>query len=426
MFLLNLGTQWTIPEVTVDGILFAACGVDSHAPIRRARPASAGLILFDPQLYMIALDIEEARLTCARLSTYPWVPIDAPEYDSDEQRLDEWLRDVGDAIRGVWPPTIPTTPAAISPLVSAALDFQEGLGVSLFLLPAPLTSDPDTDLSAELQWIDAGIQASRGRPILATVAVSDSLLISRSARENLLIQAIADQITAREELEGVYLVVEQARGESLHLTHPNVARSVLELCHLVAVEGSKKVILNYVDIFGLVSLGAGAFALASGGSVRTRRLHFGDYAARGGGGPFPRFYSHSTVSEYLPQRELERLWRMRLGRLFQGEETPHSQSLLNALRAGTPTVDIPDWREVRNNVRAARAHRIHRLAASARQLVALPLAERRDAILEWLQDAERNVTYINERTENDPLEDDARHVRVWRTAFEDYLNDYSS
>jgi hypothetical protein len=44
--------------------------------------------------------------------------------------------------------------------------------------------------------------------------------------------------------------------------------------------------------------------------------------------------------------------------------------------------------------------------------------------LKWLQDAERDVAYLNSRFKNAPLDDDGRHVQAWRAAYESFIDEF--
>jgi hypothetical protein len=428
MFLMNVGWKWSIvPERGPHGVIFNASGVDLESALRRERPS--GLpdeVYFDPQLYLLSLPYDTAPRTCRKLATYPWFPIETPDFDSGEVSIRDWIENVGEAISERWPPVLPSDPDAINNVIRQSIDFQQQFGVSEIILPSPLTNFPESDLSVEMTWVDEGIRVASAidKPFLVTFAISDACLLHVDPSDNQLLQLAIDQFTAREEIPGVYLVIEHSRGESNRIVHARVAWALLEFCYYVGKSAGKKVLVNYTDTFGLACLAAGAKGFASGLSTKSKRLHFEDFVERGGGGAFPKFYAHSTICDYLPERDLERLRDLHLLRLIQNDRTPASSSLFDVLTSGGSVGSIPEWRESKNNLSGSRDHFIQRVRTAVDQINGRSENEKREIILAWLQDAERTVNYLNERFSDEALYDDGRHVRAWRSAFESFLNQH--
>ena len=428
MFLMNVGWKWSIvPERGPHGVIFNASGVDLESALRRERPS--GLpdeVYFDPQLYLLSLPYDTAPKTCRKLATYPWFPIETPDFDSGEVSIRDWIENVGEAISEGWPPVLPSDPNAINNVIRQSIDFQQQFGVSEIILPSPLTNFPESDLSVEMTWVDEGIRvaSTTDKPFLVTFAISDACLLHVDPSDNQLLQLAIDQFTAREEIPGVYLVIEHSRGESNRIVHARVAWALLEFCYYVGKSAGKKVLVNYTDTFGLACLAAGAKGFASGLGTKSKRLHFEDFVERGGGGAFPKFYAHSTICDYLPERDLERLRDLHLLRLIRNDQTPASSSLFDVLTSGRSVGSIPEWRESINNLSGSRDHFIQRVRTAVDQLNGRSENEKREIILAWLQDAERTVNYLNERFSDEALYDDGRHVRSWRSAFESFLNQH--
>jgi len=428
MFLMNIGWKWSIvPERGPHGVIFNASGVDLESALRRERPS--GLpdeVYFDPQLYLLSLPYDTAPRTCRKLATYPWFPIETPDFDSGEVSIRDWIENVGEAISERWPPVLPSDPNAINNVIRQSIDFQQQFGVSEIILPSPLTNFPESDLSVEMTWVDEGIRVAStiDKPFLVTFAISDACLLHVDPSDNQLLQLAIDQFTAREEIPGVYLVIEHSRGESNRIVHARVAWALLEFCYYVGKSAGKKVLVNYTDTFGLACLAAGAKGFASGLSTKSKRLHFEDFVERGGGGAFPKFYAHSTICDYLPERDLERLRDLHLLRLIQNDRTPASSSLFDVLTSEGSVGSIPEWRESKNNLSGSRDHFIQRVRTAVDEINGKSENEKREIILAWLQDAERTVNYLNERFSDEALYDDGRHVRAWRSAFESFLNQH--
>ena len=423
---MNVGWRWGIvPEHGPHGVIFNASGVDLESALRRERPSGLPReVYFDPQLYLLSLPYDTAPRTCRKLATYPWFPIETPDFDSGEVSIRDWIENVEEAISEEWPPVLPSDPKEIYNMIRQSIDFQQKFGVSEFILPSPLTSFPDSDLSVEMTWVDEGIKAASttDKSFLVTFAISDTCLLHVDPPDNYFLQLAIDQFTAREEIPGVYLVIEHSRGESNRIVHARVAWALLEFCYYVGKSAGKKVLVNYVDTFGLACLVAGAKGFASGLSTKSKRLNFEDFVERGGGGAFPKFYAHSTICDYLPERDLERLRDLRLLRLIQNDRTPASSSLFNALTSGDSVGSIPEWRESKNNLSGSMKHFIQRVRIAVDQINGRSENEKREIVLAWLQDAERTVDYLNARFSEEALYDDGRHVRAWRSAFESFLN----
>lgn len=425
---MNVGWRWCIvPERGPHGLIFNASGIDLESAVRRERPSGLpSKVYFDPQLYLLPLPYDTAPKTCRKLATYPWFPIETPDFDSGEVSIRDWIEDVGEAISGTWPPDLPSDRSEISNVIRQTIDFQQQFGVSEIILPSPLTNSSESDLALEMDWIDEGIQVASAldKPFLATFAISDACLFHVDPSDNQLLQMAIDQFTAREELSGVYLVIERSRGESNRIVHARIAWALLEFCYYVGRSAGKTVLVNYTDTFGLACLAAGAKGFASGLSTKSKRLDFEDFVERGGGGPFPKFYAHSTICDYLPERDLERLRKHHLLRLIQNDRTPASASLFNVLTTGGLVRSNPEWRESINNLSSSRDHFVQIVRSAVDQINGKSEDERREIIFAWLQDAERTVNYLNERLSDEALYDDGRHVRAWRSAFESFLNQH--
>lgn len=429
MFLLNVGYKWRIiPDSGPHGVIFKASGVDRESALRRERPQSLpSEVYFDPQLYLLSLPDNTSLITRCRLATYSWFPIETPDFDSDKMSRKNWMKVVEDAIDGKWPPTLPSERNEISSIVKQAIEFQQQFGVSKIILPNHLTCLPESDLASEMVWVDEGIKAASGidKPFLATFAISDACLLHVDPSHNKLLEIAIDQFTSRDELFGVYLVVEHSRGESIRIVNARTAQALLEFCYYIANSAGKEVLVNYTDTFGLACMAVGAKGFASGSTIKSKRLHFGDFVERGGGGAFPKFYAHSTICDYLPERDIERLREHHLLRLIKDDQTQASSSLFKVLNKGDSVRDIPEWKESINNLSGSRNHFIQRVRMAVDQMTGKSDDEKKEIVLVWLQDAERTVNYLNERFSGEALYDDGRHVKAWRSAFESFLNQHS-
>ena len=396
MFLYNSMWTWNpSASTTPHGVVLHAVGCPLDNAESRDFPTSRdGFVLFDPDSYLWDLD----SATCGRavecLESYPWVP-DAPTRTNLSSMSDE----------------------EIVSAIEASAEWQVERGASRIILPTPLVSDPILPLDEFLRWLDlgAGVAAASGAQALLAVGVSEVAIRAHFG-------TILDHLTARDDIPGVYIFAETSRSSGNVAVNQDVARMLLMASYFAGWRLEREVVVNFADTFGLACLAAGALAFAGGYERKCRRLNFGNFEERDGGGAFPKFFALSTTAYYRPERDMQRMRDERLLRLLNADRTLSSAPLFDALQAGSSAQEVPTWRESRNNVAAAKAHLIERLCDAVDELLTLPPG--RDRIvwaLDWLQDAERNVAYLSSRFEDAPLDDDGRHVRAWRAAFESFV-----
>ena len=428
MFYLNLGYFWQVQELGDYGVCVGAHGVSSQSALttdRRNRLPTAERRLFDPQLYLRDLDLQDCEPVVTRLATYAWLNPAVPEYE-EGQTITDWTKQVAEELRGHWPCELPEARSeAMQQVIKACLDFQVQFGVGGLIIPAPVTRDPESDFSYESKWIDAGLELAEeyGLPIYATLALRDTCLMHRQPTENELLKIIVDQIAARTDLNGVYMVLEQAiPSDSVYLANSIVAWSLLSLCYDLGTKASLTVIVNFADVFGLACLAAGAKAFCAGPYTKGRRLSPSDFETREGGGAYPRFYAHSLILNLLPRDIGGKIAKKRLLRLLNPDDTEHSKSLFAALRSNQQYDQVVDWQERAGNTGTSHDHYVRSVVRETDRLLAS--GDRISHVLAWLQDAERNADYLAERFDTDPLSADHRHVSAWRAAFESFLSQY--
>ena len=397
MFLYNLRYQWAITSGEAQGAVLHAVGCTKDEVESRTFPATQeSFVLLDPDAYLWGLDGSTAERAVERLDSYPWTPT-GPGREN--------------------PPVL--TDAEVKAAISDSAQWQLARGCARAILPTPALSDPAAEIDEFLRWLDTATEVSKevDRGCLVTLCVSDVAI--RSHLERLL-----DQLTARSDLPGLYVMADTSGGSGTGAIGPDVARLLLQCSYLVGHRMEREVVVNFADSFGLACLAVGATAFGGGYEQKARRLDTGSYAPREGGGAFPRFFSLATTAYYRSRMDLERIRDARLLRLIEGDTTDPSEALFDALRSGRSTDAVPDWREARNNVSAARRHLIALMNGAVERVNSLPrIGERCRFALNWLQEAERNVIYLNSRLETTPLDDDGRHVSAWRAEFERFLDE---
>lgn len=437
MFLYNLGYRWNVPSNTLlHGVIVNASGVDYQSALRReARENFPMTVIFDPQLYLAGLDGEASSRTCARLSTYPFFPVEVTEFDSSTQSVRDWMDQTSSEVIEFWPLQLPTEDEQIRSIIYNAIRFQIQFETSDIILPMPLIEAPELDFSLLTRWMDLGHavfselsgELRNGQIPLITIPLSDRLLHASPPSTNGVLQGIIDHLTARSEIRGVYIVIEKGPDSYDRITSANVACSVFHMAHVLGIVRRLKVLINFTEQLGLFALAAGAAAFGSGYETKAQRCCLMDFVQRGGRGLLPHFYSLATLCDYLPERDmLRKLLPKRLLNILATDEQPASANLFSALRAGgAPQRVPPDWAEVVNNIQAAQTHYVQLITASTEELNAFAThSGKAQRALTWLQRADQNATYLNTRFEGDPLSDSGAHVGAWRQAFEQHIEEF--
>lgn len=399
MFLYNSMWAWNVSSATKPhGVVLHAAGCPLDNAQSRPMPDSRNdYALFDPNSYLWDLDETDCGRAVECIESYPWVPPAAARSDLSSMSDDEVVA----TLRG-------------------AADWQAARGVSRVIIPTPLVSDPNAPLDEFLRWMDIGTRLvpELDRPALLAFGLSDVAIGTHFA-------TLLDQLTARQNAPGVYVFVETSRSNGSVAVSQEVARALLMTSYFIGQRLGREVVVNFADTFGLACLSVGASAFAGGYERKCRSLDFEHFEERNGGGAFPKFFALGTTAYYRPAGDMQRLRDERLLRILRPDRTSASASLFDALEAGQTAEEVPEWRESRGNVAAAKAHLIERMCNVTDELLAIPDGADKVAwTLDWLQNAERDVAYLNNRFRSAPLDDDGRHAQVWRTAYESFIDEF--
>ena len=394
MFLLNRGYRRTINDEIdrISGSVLLPYGNVSAKLLRM--PQEYARVLVDPQLYLAELPVADCERACARLATYPWFGVSGlPDFDSGEMGLRDWEGRVREIVARRWPGH-PPRGAAIRNASESAVEFQSSMRVSFIILPSPLITEREDEAQTQAEWLDAGIAAANalevGQPILATIALHESVLNDAAFEPSGFLDTVIDQVTARDEVDGTYIVLAQDGGAAHPFdTDRRVLRAYLHLVRACADRPYDTVITNFADVFGLVCLGAGATAVASGPSHSLRRLSLAGFQEQGGGRPLPHYYSHPCIGELLPETELSTVIARNRGALRRVRDvTDFSAALIEALERGQTAAEVPPWAESQNNVAESQRHFIARIAEETHSLSRRrERNERADLVRAWLEDA---------------------------------------
>jgi len=378
--------------------------------------------LLDPQLYLANLNGAKCRGACVNLASYGWFNVTGIDpYDSKKHSQSEWKEKAIAKIHNAWPGAVPSASKEIDKAITACVATQVVLGCEAIILPSPLTSDPSTDYSTELHWLDQGLRiagkVAAHKARLATIALSDTCLRGIDPSANQLLELILDQVTARQP-EGAYLVLELANEHGYYCSHPNTIGAVLRLVKGLKGGGLSRVFVAFAGVAGLLAVCAGADGWSTGWYRGERRLRLVDFEQPQGRAN-PSYYSHPLASEFHLQSDLDRVNAATfLSRV--ADETPASQGLLKALASSRLVSSVPDWRYSQSNVSAAIEHFLTAAARETSALATLSSEKRIEYGKQWLEGAEKLASELyaigpfNPRTELD-------HQTAWRSAFEKFL-----
>jgi len=295
---------------TIPGSIIAASAI-SAVDLERRKFGDYGHFkkkLLDPQLYVATVDPALDPEIVARLAAYPWFHgEDVPKYKSGEHGTrTAWKKKHKGSLISKWTRTVPTTPDAIRKAAHAAVEFQLKLGCDGILLAVPLTTIADQTLQAELDWIEAGIQACADLkvqcPVYATVALSEAVL-HVPALKNPLVHALSNYVASRAELAGAYIVLEQTEPSSYFWNSKDPLMALLVLVDDLVRGAGKKVIVNYVGTFGLVANAVGAEIWSTGYYLMQRR-----FSLKGMTGiARPRYHSLALAGDIGVKEDLARI-----------------------------------------------------------------------------------------------------------------------
>lgn len=423
MYLLNVGYRWKLATSLddLDGVVILPSGNDSER-LLRSKQHEFKRMLFDPQLYLAELDAEKCTLTCARLATYSWFSTPGlPVFDSSEMKRRDWEKEVRKNVAKKWPAKPVEGEDDTYQACLNCLELQCKISCTHLILPSPLILEREDESATQAMWLDKALEVASelevAQPLLATVAVSDTVLNEESFTETGFLDTVVDQITARDGIDGVYIVVAQSTDDHPFATADKVNHAYLHLTRAFAERGYDFVIPNFVDLLGLACTAVGANSFASDASQSRRRLSLPAFREdTQGGKALPHFYSHTVAAELRTEADLDRIVKKRLLSRIR-DKTEYSENLLEELSAGGSAANLPAWAESQNNLAAAQKHFVTRLAAEKKKLIRKPLRERPDQIREWLETAAANNLLLNKRLGKPKLQGHFVPAESWLDRF---------
>jgi hypothetical protein len=425
MFYYNAKYKFALPGQSPSGIagaIIAASAMPAGQLIRRDFRKYPYLQhrLFDPQVYLSCLDPHVAQGAVVNLASWPWFcPNVVPEYDSGTHAsVKRWKELHADALLQSWGSCLPNDPRSIRAAAKAAVQAQLALGCEMVILPGPLTTIATQQFAAETEWIDAGLETCRAlkvaTPVLATVAISDAVLRGVSPPQNPLLHTITNQLSARADLAGAYIVLEQASETGYVCTSRDTLLSLLLLVDDLIRGAGKTVLINYVGTFGAVASAVGASVWSSGYYLSQRRLKLADFEDRIARA-MPRYHSLKLAGDVGLQNDLERVYAQFGDRILT--DTDDGLTLRQALVAGTYPQTAPEWEYTQSNITAAAGH-YNEVAFKLGQLATLSPERRIEAVQRWLEGAVLWSGNLQRIGIGQSSQTELNHQAVWLDAFQ--------
>lgn len=379
--------------------------------------------LLDPQLYLAGLDANVARSTVIKLATFPWfAKHDVPPYDSDKHgSIAIWKRDHADQLVASWRRK-PPAGADIAAAARAAVQVQLDLGCNAVILAGPLTTVATQHFANETEWIDAGLAACKALrvtvPVFATIALSDTVLRGVDPTEHPLLHTITNQVAARGQLAGAYLVLEQTGEDQYVCTRRESLMAMMLITDDLARGASRQVIANYLGTFGSVLTAAGAGIWSTGYYVSQRRMNLAAFDERMGRAK-PRYFSRQLAGDIGLERDLPSAYRAGLGdRILT--ETAAGSAVAKALKGGTYPRSVPQWAYRPSVIQAAMAHYTEAMSTFGAELRSYEPVRRADAVHKWLKQAVRLSESLGQIGIEKSNVTDLVHQRVWLDVFEEW------
>jgi len=416
----NIDYQWGfLKQIPVRGAIFRPSSQDYVSSLSKHKNFD-GEILFDPQLYLLNFPIipnDFSRLLC-NLSTYPWFGMEVSKFDSTSCNIRTWTNSILADIENIWD-SRNSLLENWKDTVRKCVQYQIKFGCSKIIIPATAISDPESNLKEDFARLDSAIDIASSLtelPLLASIPLQDTAIRHRGPNDSDLIEAIADGISARDNIVGAYVLLGFLNASEERIHNQRIAASLLTLSKMLSQNAGMIVIANYLESFGLIAQAFGAYGYGSGYRRKCKRFSFNDLKNSGGGAPSPKFHSLALTMDFYPEKELERIRDIHLTKYFINDKTPSSTPLLDQLNSGGLVNVIADWAESPNNVSAARVHysELHTEFASKSWTP--------EQALDWIQSAEANWLCLQNRFEDKPLESSGSHISSWRSAIESVLN----
>jgi hypothetical protein len=232
---------------------------------------------------------------------------------------------------------------------------------------------------------------------------------------NTLLHAISNQIASREEIQGAYIVIDQASEDGYVCTSFDTLLSLLILVDDISRGSGKRVVVNYAGSFGILAHVVGAYAWVSGYYLSQRRLKLSDYDDKKGLA-MPRYFSPLLAGDVGLEDDAAKMYRRGFGqRVFI--ETDASRNLVAALARGASPSNVPEWEYRKSNISSAAAHYNHVCNSLTAFLRPLGQEARIEWATAWLEGAVQLAIDLENAGIQRSTQTELVHQRVWLNAF---------
>jgi hypothetical protein len=380
---------------------------------------------FDPQLYLAGLDPRRGGDAVFKLGTYPWFGVpDIPSYDTKQHKKQaEYKRTVGPKVVAGWTRGVPSGAQAVREAAHAAVKFQLDLGCDGIILPTPALDAPSRGVQDFIVWTDAGIDVCRELKVtgdvFATVALCDTAIANHPALEHPILAAVTDQIAARSDLSGAYLVIETRDEDTYSFESQDTVRGLMVVIDDLIRGAGRRVLLNYAGTFGAVASAMGASVWATGPYKSQRRLKGSDLYRKPGASQYPRYFSLSLAGDLGLEEDIPTAVKAKLFKPLM-TATPPAEALHRATAGGLGPDKVPEWTYRKGNVTAACAHYNTAMQGLSTTLDALGAPERIAWVEAWLGDAAKHADRLTKAGINHSNASELVHQQIWLDVFREW------
>ena len=192
--------------------------------------------------------------------------------------------------------------------VNTCLDFQKDLSVTGLISPTCIIESFDD------KWCGVAMQMAQGAleyasdnnisDLYITFVISDNAFLG--SKESL--DDFITTLTSFDNLDKIYLVINKSLDAYSPQIESEKLQNILFLIYALSVYNNIKIICGYSDILGLMYLSAGADAITTGWSQKSRFFCRGNYKEMSGGSlPRPRYMSIPLLNSINITPELDQI-----------------------------------------------------------------------------------------------------------------------
>lgn len=301
------------------------------------------------------------------------------------------------------------SPKNLQDAAREVLEYQsKDLGLKNLLSPTiEVTSFDGSQASYSLALLNSSVEfvesALSGHSLFGSLVLDENAFDNADQRDNFL-----DAITGLRNIEGFYLVVDQASGNSPFWTNPEKLASYLYFIEALH-SNKKKVILGYCDSTALVGLSVGATHASIGWWQKTTTFNRNRFAPSTGGRRLKKYYSKQLLNSIFVEKELAPIVEAGLGDGLVGT-TKYDGEIL-------PDPRVASWSE-----REAILHMWAAIRSTAEEIFKLPDTDGRLRLLEDKISASKGLYESTSRVlpEGYEIATGPRKIDVWQRAIRAY------